>query len=247
MKAHAHTLSGSATWLAGCVVANAAGLDVPTTLAAGGAIVAGGMALAPDMDVQGTAARSLGWFTRIPAYGVAWLSGGHRKAAHWAVTGLAVAAAVWLVSTTWIGVAVLVLGIAWCEAGFAADNRPSRRLGTIRRALVSGIVAAVLLHYDRTGLVWLAPAVLVGWWVHLLGDMLTTDRWPVLAPFVRREFGGWRVIRPTPRGQRVTWTERLIETGLFLGCLAAVVTIADAWPLVHYAVTEVAAQVHPAT
>ncbi|HEX2807886.1 MAG TPA: hypothetical protein VHN80_17130 [Kineosporiaceae bacterium] len=61
----------------------------------------------------------------------------------------------------------------------------------------------------------LGPAVLAGWWAHLLGDFCTSDRWPVLAPFTFRQFGGLRLIRPTPIGRRVTCSagKRGINTG----------------------------------
>lgn len=238
MKAHAHGLSGTLAWLGGGLVLQAAGHPLGPVALIGGAAVATGTALAPDLDVQGTAARALGWPTRLVAYGVSWLTE-HRGATHWAVTGAvlgalvsATATARWAiqgVTAPWVAVLVLTLGYAWCEAAAVADDRPSRRIGVLTRWLVSLTATALTLRHDRE-LAWLGPAVLAGWWAHLIGDLCTSDRWPALAPFTFREFGGWRLIRPTPRGRRVTRTERLIESLLLAACCAAVITLAGWWP-----------------
>jgi hypothetical protein len=103
--------------------------------------------------------------------------------------------------------------------------------GPMAVSMMGGLLVATVLtlRHDRE-LLWLGPAVLAGWWAHLIGDLCTSDRWPALAPFTFREFGGWRLIRPTPRGRRVTRTERLIESLLLAACCAAVVTLAGWWP-----------------
>ena len=142
-----------------------------------------------------------------------------------------VAAAVYvllLLFDPWPALVILSLTIAWCEAGFAADDKPHTRTGALVRWAVATIAAAAILALDPT-VTWLPWAVLVGLLAHLVGDMCTTDRWPALAPFTWREFGGWRIVRPADRGERVSWQERIIETVLWVGCLAAAFTIGDGW------------------
>lgn len=248
MKAHAHGLSGATLWLGGCLVAQAGGYDVTPVAVIGGTAVATGMALAPDLDVQGTAARALGWPTRALAWGLSWLTD-HRGVTHWAVTGVVLAGLVsatvtwqWTVydvQAPWVAVLVLTLGYAWAEAAAVADDRPRKRIGALARWLVSLAATALTLSYDRD-LIWLGPAVLAGWWAHLAGDLCTTDRWPALAPFTFREFGGWRVIRPTRKGQRVTRTERTVESVLFVACALAVIQLAGWWRPLLDAYTAVA-------
>jgi hypothetical protein len=244
VKAHAHGLSGALVWLGGALVVERAGYRLDAAAVIGGVAVATGMAVAPDLDVQGTAARALGWPTRLVAYVISWLTE-HRGMTHWAVTGVVLAALVSATATLrwsidgfvapWVAAGVLTLGYAWCQAAAVADDRPRRRIGVLTRWMVSLAAAAATLRMDSV-LLWLGPAVLAGWWAHLVGDFCTSDRWPVLAPFTFREFGGWRLIRPTPRGRRVTRTERVIESLLFAGCGAVAITLIGGWPpLLHAA------------
>jgi hypothetical protein len=233
MKAHAHGLTGSLAWLGGCLAATSVGIHVSPVAVIGGTAVATGMAIAPDMDVQGTAARALGWPSRIVSYGIMWMTS-HRGATHWASTGAVISLAVALtaavrwnihgVSAPWAAALTLVLGYAWCIAAAEADNSPSRRMGAAARWLAAIISTAITLRVDQSP-AWLGPAVLAGWYAHIGGDCMTTDRWPILAPLIWREFGGWRIIRPTPEGKRVTRTERVIETLLFAGCLVIAFTL----------------------
>lgn len=249
MKAHAHGLSGTLLWLGGCLAVETTGHRLPGMTVIGGAAVATGMALAPDLDVQGTAARALGWPTRIVAYAISLLTE-HRGMTHWAVTGVVLAAVVSATATArwsiggfmapWAAVGVLTLGYAWCQAAAVADDRPRRRIGAVARWLLSLVATGVTLRVDAV-LLWLGPAVLAGWWAHLLGDFATTDRWPVLAPFTFREFGGLRLVRPTPKGRRVTRTERVIESLLFAACCAVVITLVGGWPPIVHAAGRVVA------
>jgi membrane-bound metal-dependent hydrolase YbcI (DUF457 family) len=238
VKAHAHGLTGTTAWLGGCLVAGAVGHRPATVAVIGGAAVATGMAIAPDLDVQGTAARALGWPTRVLAWAISWLTE-HRGVTHWVASGAVLALAVSLTATArwtvqgvtgpWAAVVILTLGYAWAEAAAVADDNPGSRIGAVGLWLLSLAAALLTLHFDRH-LDWLGPAVLAGWWAHLLGDMCTSDRWPALAPFTFREFGGWRLIRPTPRGRRVTRTERLIESLLFGACCVTGAGLAGWWP-----------------
>lgn len=229
MHAHGHTLTGTAAYGCGCLTAQSFGHPVPAAVVVAGMAVAGGWAIWPDMDVQGTAARSLSWVTRAPAYAIQALAD-HRGATHWALTTVGLAAALGLLG--WIdlvGVCLLAaavfLGLVWCEAGFAADDRPSRRRGAVPRGLLA--TAGTWLALDATGgWWWVSLAVGCGGLAHLAGDCLTRARFPMLAPFTFREVGGLGWVPPTPRGQRVTWQERCLEVGLWA------VTLVVLWLLV---------------
>lgn len=225
MKGHAHTLSGVAAWLGGCVLWEQHVGPVTAATAAAGAVVAGGYAIWPDMDTDGTAARSLGWPTMAAANAAQWLVK-HRGATHWLSTNLAVAAAIHLYGATWwaLQMTVLVLGVAWCQAGFDADDAPRKRLRVRWRWALALAVSGAIVVLDP-GTAWLGPAVLVGGLAHLAGDALTSERWALLAPLTFRKFGGLGVIPPSRRGQRVSGVERVLETAMFAGACAAALTL----------------------
>lgn len=215
MRAHGHTLSAAAGTGLACW---ALGSPPPVTLAA--TALAGGWALWPDLDTQGTAARSLGWATRLPAYGLA-ATGRHRGWTHTLLAQALLALGLLLVIAAdpaevghIVALGVVFAGLVWFEAGMAADDKPAKRLGAVGRVLAAGLGTAAVTHWCALawwGLAWVPAAVLAGGVAHLAGDVLTTDQFPALAPFTRREFGGLRFIPPTPRGQRVTWQERALE------------------------------------
>lgn len=203
--------------------------QVPALTVVGGAVLAGGAAIGPDMDTQGTAARSLGLLGRIPAKVLNAVLG-HRGPTHWLVTAVAVAAAAYWVlayqaDRVWPVLLLLAVPIAWWEAGVTAGR--SRRLGAPLRIALATVAALALAWYAPT-LTWVVAALGLGWALHLVGDCLTERPWPLLAPLTWRRFGGWGWTSTGGGPFRVSRRERLIEAALVaLGLTCLGVTL---WP-----------------
>lgn len=186
MMGRTHALSGVVAALA------VVGLAAPTTdgahLAPLVAATAAGAALLPDLDhPSSTMSRMLGPVTGLVSRVLSTLSGGHRQLTH-SLLGLALAAGACAALVAAGGV-FLGLWIAFLIATGLAGLRLSMVRGHLVRSLVAVLGAA--------GLVTLAAGAdshaqlvtsgfVAGYAAHLVGDMLTKQGVPLLAPLTTR-------------------------------------------------------------
>jgi membrane-bound metal-dependent hydrolase YbcI (DUF457 family) len=220
MMGHTHSLSGAAAFLA--VSPLLVSHPSPAAVAVGAVCAAGG-ALLPDMDHHSaTPARAFGFPSRLLAWAIGKVSGGHRHATH-SILGLAAFTVAAYGATTARGWPLIVL--LTLLAGMAVralGPRPRERRWKLDYADVAGLVhaaAAGWLAYrvvtsgmDLSVVPW---AVAMGAAAHIAGDMLTEQGCPL----------GW----PSLRYYRVatintgSWVERYLVAGALYLILAAIV------------------------
>jgi len=199
MLGHSHALSGVVTGLAlGSLVLHEH--PAPLLLLTG---LTAAYALAPDLDHCGTTeARSFGFVTKILAWCVEKVSGGHRHGTH-SIAGIAAFTAVaWagcLFRHTIPGRAVLFVVLA---AGFASAM-DALRIGGHAGSVVA-LAGAAAMCWTGYGLALVPLAAATGATTHIIGDCLTRSGCPLLWPATMREF------HLTPRPLRFT-TGKLAE------------------------------------
>ncbi|GGK24693.1 membrane protein [Pilimelia terevasa] len=192
-----HALSGVVVWLAGCAVVERVGPDLGWRSLAVGALVAGGAALAPDLDHPGsTAARVLGPVTRWAARGVdavavrvrdrtcaccARRGGGHRTLTHTALFAVALGALAALAG--WAG-PFGAAAVVYLSAALAMHGLLRRRTRGPFGGHAVGLLAAAATVGAAPGgsWWWLGLPVFVGCLTHTLGDSLTVYGTPLLWP-----------------------------------------------------------------
>ena len=178
---------------------------------------AAGAAALPDLDEPGsTVARLAGPVTRVVAVGTKHLAGGHRHATHSLLGAVCLGALVLACVVPFVVAGACVIGalglLAWrCAAPWG-----------LRHSILACAFGAVLgladLHV-RLGAV-LAVAVLLGYLVHLGGDVVTTGGVPLWWP--ARRMIAYPVLEDTDSGR-----ERL---------LAALVGLLALFILFHFGV-----------
>lgn len=160
-----------------------------------GAILGAGAALAADMDHHsGTIAHSLPPLTGIACRGVSAISGGHRHGTH-SLVGIAVFTLLtWLASfltidvdgrTVALGaglVAVPLVAFALKGLGVRLGRGDSLLNTFLGPWIVSVGTAGLATYYLDYQWTWLPLAMGIGVFVHILGDMLTTQGVPWLWP-----------------------------------------------------------------
>jgi len=185
MMGRSHLLLGAAGYLA--VEAAAPGLlsaHAPSTADLfAGTLAASGAALLPDLDhPQATLARTLGPVTEVLSRGVNTLAGGHRKGTHtlWAWLLVAIVAHLTLTSShaPWVA---LIFYIFCAALMLRVLTECDGVICTLLAAVFGG--AAVLATGDNYS--WLAAAIDVGFGLHLLGDIITTEGIPLFYPLGR--------------------------------------------------------------
>lgn len=211
--------------------------------------VTGGAALLPDLDhPAATAARSLGFVTRLVARGVDAASlaiyhasregadpeerkSGHRLATH-TIPGAAVAS---------LASAVLCLlhsaaGAVLCFLLAGLVSLGLKVAGGILGA-GSGIGGWWLLEHEN-GWWWLVPvAVFVGCVVHILGDTITCSGVPLLWPLMSQG-RRWRLVTtPVTFAAGDAVEHLLIAPLLMVGVVLASGGVLGVWPVVWAAVT----------
>lgn len=207
-----HAMSGAAVWLlAAPAVASSTGNGGIDPVALGvGAAVCAGSALLPDIDSpQSTVARSFGPLTILLAHVVSAASlavrnltattsdghteDGHRTVTHTLIGAIAAGAGVSALvaafgQTATIAVLFFTLGLA--IRGLLGDW--AKREGWIGVTLASLAGAWMAAEYLSDGrLWWLGAAVTAGMILHNLGDALTKEGVPFLAPFPINGKGWW--------------------------------------------------------
>lgn len=207
-----HAMSGAAAWVIGAPAVVAAtgnpALSTPELLV--GAAVCAGSALLPDIDEpQSTVSRSFGPVTQALAHVVnaasaavhnatgtrkdGHVSNGHRTVTHTALfavaAGIAVGALIAAVGRpAVIGVLFFTLGLA--ARGLIGDwVKRQGWIGVTAVSLAGAWAAAETLSDGR--LWWLGAAVTVGAILHGIGDALTKEGVPWLAPVPVRGKAWW--------------------------------------------------------
>jgi membrane-bound metal-dependent hydrolase YbcI (DUF457 family) len=175
-----HALSGAVAGAAGGLLAahlTPRGVAVATVLTAGAAVL-------PDIDhPDATIARSFGLLTRVFAWLVEKLSGGHRHGTHSLVGIAAFTAAAWAAVTYRHTVAGLAgLGLLLTLV-LAAALRALRIGGHFADLIAVGGAAWII--WSGFGLTSLGWAVALGTAVHIGGDMLTDEGVPLAWPLSR--------------------------------------------------------------
>lgn len=198
MGAH-HAACGAAAWTAITLPAplglGLATVDHRTALV--GLVVCAGAALLPDADHHsGSIAWSLPPLSRWVTRGVGKAFRGHRNGTHslLGTVGAALFALVLglfrfdlpMVGTVNVGAAVLALLLA----AFATDALGIEDNGFQWVWALCFAVAAALWAPDSVH--WFAEAVILGYLVHLAGDMLTVGGVPLLWPYRPRPPRAWR-------------------------------------------------------
>jgi membrane-bound metal-dependent hydrolase YbcI (DUF457 family) len=180
MMGRSHLLLGAAGYLG---IAHFAPALVGGHLSAGqltaGTLVAAGAAMLPDLDhPQGTVSRSLGPVTSSLSDVVSRAAGGHRKGTHtlWAWLAVTLATSMALTSTNGPWVALLI-------AFFCASLllRVLTEADGIICALLAAIAGGLAIMAAPVG-PWMVAAVGIGYGLHLLGDLVTTEGIPPFYP-----------------------------------------------------------------
>lgn len=234
MMGRTHALTGAIAGLALCQpVPELTALHTLTVAA-----VTAGAALWPDMDhPQSTAANAVGPVTRIPAALISVISGGHRNGTH-SLIGIA-AAGVVTIGAALIGGFVLGLWVAFLVAigtgSLLGRSRPAMA-GHVLVFLLIGGLATTTAVFDppRTGII--VAAVMLGFAVHIAGDVITEEGCPLLWPAKPRVGLGlittdglierW-LITPVAVAAVTVWGSAQTHTTLLLECGAALSAAAD--------------------
>lgn len=241
-----HAMSGAAAWLvAAPAIEKAVTGAVTPEVALAGAGVAAGAALLPDIDSpQATVSRSFGVASMMVAevvnavaagfYNLSRSSrdemrtNGHRTITHTAIftVGLGVAVAVLCgVFGKYAVAAVVFVCAGLAVRGLMADW--AKREGWVGVTVVSALAAGwVLWTFPSDNYWWLGVAVAVGATMHLLGDMVTKQGCPIMAPFPVRGKRWWEFTTPV----RITaggWFEKVLLLPLLtvVTVLAAAATV----------------------
>lgn len=211
-----HAMSGAAAWLAGAApLAATLGHSMTGSELVVGAGVCAGAALLPDIDMpKSTVARSLGPVTIVLAHLVDALalgfynltrntkddrrSGGHRTLTHTALFAVLAGAGVsalcgW--GGFWATIGTLFFTLSLAIRGLMADwaKEQGWLVVAAASAAVSYGVASELPHQSYW---WLGFAVTIGMLLHDLGDMITKQGCPLLAPLPHRGKSWWEFAPP---------------------------------------------------
>ena len=231
MMGRSHLLLGAAGFLA--IEANLPAFVGPRLNAAelaAGTLVACGTAMLPDIDhPQATLARCLPPVSKILSNLVNLLAGGHRKGTH----------TIW----AWAGVSALVYFSLQLSSGplialgitiFAALLM--LRVLTESEGLVCLLLAFVLggaaVLAAGPGYAWITQAVVIGYGLHLVGDIITTEGIPILYPLPPN-------IRIPIIGTTDQWRER--SAGILCGLVAFVLLVSTVFLPAWHAETAKAA------
>ncbi len=177
MLGHSHALSGLAAGAATLPWAPVTG----TTGQVAWIAAAGGFAMLPDLDQQGsTISRMWGPFTDVPSGAVGTVARGHRWGTHDAILGPVVLGllAYLAAGAYWSSLLVMALaiGLALRALHFVI---PGRAENTVIGNLVLSWGGAYLLLEHSPSPAWLPYAVAVGVLTHIAGDFLTKEGVPV--------------------------------------------------------------------
>jgi len=152
----------------------------PAQLAAG-TLVAAGAAMIPDIDhPNATLAKSLMPVSLAISHFVNTVAGGHRKGTHtvwcWALIGFLSYWALHLASGPWVALGIAV----FCSLLMLQVLTEADGLICLLLAGILGGAAVLAAGPDPT---WMVHAIIIGFGLHLLGDIVTTEGIPLFYPF----------------------------------------------------------------
>jgi membrane-bound metal-dependent hydrolase YbcI (DUF457 family) len=187
MEGHGHMILGAATFMAvGPTTLNAVGdhLTVAQTLA--GCVLAAGASILPDLDCPAAnVSRSLGPITENLSHFVAKVSGGHRHGTH---TVAATAGVGLLTGLLFLSPWAHHMGELLAFFLTALVCRVIFHDRGLYCAIVGAISAVAMQHLAPIG-TWAVGVITLGYFTHLLGDIITKEGlWP-LAPFSHQHMG----------------------------------------------------------
>lgn len=204
MMGPTHALSGAALWLGGIAIAEQSGLEVSTEAAVISTAICAGSALLPDIDEpQSTIARSFGPVSQLVSYGVNKLSAllhnatlgtrdrpcddGHRGITHTIIGAILLGGLVSLL-TVWFGkpvvLATFFITFGLAIRGLIADAAQKYGWIGISAITLAATAGAYVLLPAETSPWWIGIPLAVGMVLHDLGDMVTKEGAPLLAPLV---------------------------------------------------------------
>lgn len=190
MMGRSHLMLGAAGYLAFETLAPevlpfAGQLD--TAQLAAGTLIAAGAAMLPDLDhPQATLARSLPPVSNALSHFVHTIAGGHRKGTHTIWAWLGFSALSWFALTQiHAGPLIGLIFAIFCSLlMFQVLTEAHGLVSLILACMIGG--AAVLAAGPDFG--WMVEAIFIGYFLHLVGDVVTTEGippfWP-LPPQVR--------------------------------------------------------------
>ncbi len=187
MMGRQHALAGTAAWLAAAPL-----LDQSPGQVALGALVAAGAGMVPDLDQRGsTIGRTYGPLTNVAARVIGAVSGGHRNGTH-SLIGVAVFTAVAYLAAEhggplrWVLLWVL-LGVACRAYGVGVPGH--RALTSLIHAVTMGVLTAAVLAAGVDLTMILVAGMFLGTLSHVVADMLTPQRCPLLWPVSKARYG----------------------------------------------------------
>jgi membrane-bound metal-dependent hydrolase YbcI (DUF457 family) len=204
MMGPTHALSGAALWLGGIAIAQQSGMEISTEAAVISTAICAGSALLPDIDEpQSTIARSFGPVSQLVSYGVNKLSellhnatlgardracdDGHRKITH-TILGAILLGSLVSVLTVLFGkpvvLATFFVTFGLALRGLIADAAQKYGWIGISAITLAATAGAYLLLPSDTSPWWIGIPVAAGMILHDLGDMVTKEGAPLLAPLI---------------------------------------------------------------
>lgn len=188
-----HALSGAVGWVALTASAPLITTGLYPLGAVGvftGAVVCAGAALLPDADHHnGTIAHSVPVFGRLLTRSISTAAGGHRHGLHSllalaVVIGLSSLLGLLRFETARFGTVPLGAGLATMAlVAFATRALGVARASWLGPWLLGFVMAAAIISFAPTEILWLPLAIGLGFAIHLLGDGLTVGGVPWLWPW----------------------------------------------------------------
>ena len=185
MMGRSHLMLGAAGFLAfEAAFPNAFSFISPpldTAQLAAGTLVAAGAAMLPDLDhPEATLAHSLPPVSNVVARFVNIAAGGHRKGTHTIWAWLGVTALAWFALMTLSNGPIigLIFAIFCALLMLQVLTQANGLICLILAAILGG--AAVLATGNDFG--WMVQAIFLGYFLHLVGDIVTTEGIPPFFP-----------------------------------------------------------------
>lgn len=245
MMGPTHALSGASLWLGGIAIAHGSGVEISKEFALVTTAVCAGSVMLNDIDEpQSTIARTFGPVSQLVSYGVNKASAGiynltqgprdhhvtdgHRGITHTVLGAVVIGVLVSLLTGIFGKPAVLItffvtLGLA--IRGLMADAVRQYGWIGITGITIAATAGAYALLPEDANLWWLGIPVATGMILHDLGDMITKEGAPLLAPLVPvRGKRWWEFALPSLLRIRAGGA---VEYGLY-GTLFAVIFIVSA-------------------
>lgn len=199
-----HALSGAALWLGGLAIARSSGVEISTEVALVSTAVCAGSAMLNDIDEpESTIARTFGPVSQLISVGVNKTSAGiynltqgprdqqvtdgHRGITHTVLGALITGSLVSALTGIFGKPAILItffITFGLAIRGLLADTVRQYGWIGITGITIAATAGAYALLPQEANLWWLGLPVAIGMILHDLGDMITKEGAPLLAPLV---------------------------------------------------------------